>query len=266
MLFLNINIFKTSHPFSAILGTLTGGIIAWKFNLPGEVILKLGLIFFLAQILTGILNDYLDYDSDLKFQPLKITSRGGITKEEIFPFIILSAVLLLLFTFIFLPLNVGLLIVVGTLSAQMYNVRLKDTPLSGIIFIISFGFMGISSYIIKYGYNFSKIPNYFIASGLMLAIVAHIVNDLVDYEIDIDRNSNSMTIFFGRQVSIFIIFGSLLLFLILQEFDLIMLGVIIFIDILVYLGIRQPNYRLREFVYYIVGIVSLFLLYMIPVK
>ncbi|MCE7735552.1 MAG: UbiA family prenyltransferase [Candidatus Heimdallarchaeota archaeon] len=266
MLSVNANIFKTSHPFSAILGTLTGGIIAWKFDLPEITILKLGLIFLLAQFLTGILNDYLDYESDLEYQPLKITSRGGITKEEIEPFIILIAIVLLFFTFIFLPWDVGLLIIVGTFSAQMYNIRLKDTPVSGIIFIISFGFMGISSYIIKYGYNFSKIPNYFIVSGLMLAIVAHIVNDLVDYEIDIDRKSNSMTIFFGRQVSIFILFGSLLLFLILQEFDLLMLWIVIFIDILVYLGIRQPNYKLREFVYYIVGMVSLILLYMIPVK
>lgn len=262
----NVNIFKTSHPFSALLGTLTGVIIAWKFNLPEITILKLGIVFLLAQFLTGILNDYLDYESDIKFQPLKITSRGGITKEEIKPFIILISILLFLVTFIFLPWDIGLLILLGTLSAQAYNFRLKDTPLSGIIFVMSFGLMGISSYIIKYGYNLNDVPNIFIVSGLMLAIVAHIVNDLVDYELDIERKSNSMTIFLGKPISINIIFGSLLIFLILQEFNFLTLVLVILIDITVHFGIKQPNYKLREIVYYMVGILSIILLYIIPVK
>lgn len=248
------------------MGTLTGVMLAWKFALPNEKILQLGLVFLLAQFLTGILNDYLDYDSDLKYQSLKITSRGGINKEEIKPFIILIAVLLPLVTFLILPWDIGLLIILGTISAQAYNFRLKDTPISGLIFVISFGLMAISSYILKYGYILTNVPYFFFASGLILALVAYIVNDLVDYEIDIERQSNSMTILFGRQVSIFTIFLSLLIFLVLQNFNLILVGIVILLDILVYAGIRQTNYKLREMVYYIVGLLSLIILYMIPVQ
>lgn len=262
----NANIFKTSHPFSAIMGTLTGIIIAWKFDLPDVKILQLGLVFLLAQFLTGILNDYVDFDSDIKFQPLKITSRGGITKSEIEPVIVMSSIVLILLTFILLPWDIGILILLGTLAAQAYNLQLKDTPVSAVIFVLSFGLMGISSYILKFGYDFDDIPLYFFGSGLILAIVAHIVNDLVDYEIDIQRKSKSMTVLFGRKTSMIIIFISLGLLVILQNFSLMTVGYVIFLDILIYVGIRQQNYKMREGVYYIVGIVSLFLLYLIPVK
>lgn len=52
---------------------------------------------------------------------------------------------------------------------------------------MSISLMVSSSYIYKYGFVLSSVPYVFIALGLILAIVAYIVNDLVDYEIDLDR-------------------------------------------------------------------------------
>lgn len=72
-----------------------------------------------------------------------------------------------------------------------------------------------------------------------------------------------MTIYIGKQVSICIIFTPLLIFLVLQNFELILIGFVIIFDILVYVSISQDNCKLREGVYHIVGLFSILLLYMI---
>ena len=37
--------------------------------------------------------------------------------------------------------DLSLIVFLGTIVAQSYNIKLKDTPLSGIVFVISFGLM-----------------------------------------------------------------------------------------------------------------------------
>ncbi len=228
--------------------------------------IKLGFLFFLAQFLTGIVNDYLDFESDLLFQPQKIASRGKIRKEEIFTFIKITTFSLIVISIILMPLDIVIIILFGTILAQSYNLKFKDTPLSGFIFVISFGLMALVPYIIEYGYVLSDSPNRFIITGLILAIIAHIVNDLVDYEIDIQRQSQSMVVSLGRSFSILLVILLAIILVIVQKFSLVSILLIMIIVLILIAGIKHPIYKFREIVYYIVAIVSLILLYIIPVS
>jgi 4-hydroxybenzoate polyprenyltransferase len=248
------------------MGTFTGVVITFKFTNSSNLAIQLGIIFFLAQFLTGIVNDYVDFESDSQFQPQKITSKGKIKEEEIFIFIKITAILLFVVSIFLLPLGIVLVILFGTLMAQSYNLKFKDTPLSGLIFVISFGLMALVPYIIEYGYTLSDAPIRFIITGLILAIIAHVVNDLVDYEIDLKRQSNSMTVSLGRSVSISLTILLAIILIIVQKFSLVSIILILIIVLVLITGIKHPRYKLREIVYYLTAVLSLILLYIIPVK
>ena len=211
------------------------------------------------------MNDFLDFDSDLQFQPLKITSRGGITRDEIKYAIKVNILLLVVSTLILIPFDLSLIVFLGTIVAQSYNIKLKDTPLSGIVFVISFGLMALIPYIIENGYSDNELPVTFIISGLILAIIAHFVNDLVDYEIDIKRNSKSMVVTFGPSFSI-VITVALLLFLAYLQNNVIILGIILTVIGIVIGGIKNSSYKIRELVYYFVALLSLLILLILPVE
>lgn len=262
----NPNIVKTSHPFSALMGTINGIIIAWKFLGNIRIVYELALIFGLAQVLTGMINDYLDLESDLVYQPLKITSRGGITKEEIKPFIIINILLLVSVTIYLFSVYVMLIIFTGISLAQSYNFGLKDTLASGLIFVSAFGMMAITPYYIKFGYSVENLPYRFIFSGLILALSAHITNDLVDYEIDIKRDSRSMTLTLGRLRSIYLIVFSFILLIFIQSINIrIFILSLLLLTVLIF-NIRSTSYHKREFVYYFLVLISSIILYLIPIN
>lgn len=263
---LNHNIWKTSHPFSALMGTMTGVILSFKFSNSESVVIKLGIIFFLAQFLTGIVNDYVDFESDAIYQPLKISSRGKIEKEEISTYIKINIALLLIISPILMSLDIVLIIIFGVVMSQSYNLKFKDTPLSGFIFVSSFGLMAVIPYVLEYGYTLSNLPIRFIITGLILAVIAHIINDLVDYEIDILRQSKSMTVTLGRPISINSIIVLLFILFLILGFQIILMIFILIVVLVLKAGIKHSSYRIREFVYYTVAILSLLVLYNAPVN
>ncbi len=185
-------LFLLIHPVPVALHVLAitffAFLAAWP-RVQWPLILSLIGAHAAMQIAIAVLNDYCDRKTDTQSNKQKPIPLGLITPQEALFFGILCIGLMLL---LLLPLNrLALLISLLYLALGLsYNLGLKATPLSGIVFALAiplipvYGFVGMGHIV--------PVLGWFIPVAALLGIAINLANSLPD--IEEDRNSGVRTL------------------------------------------------------------------------
>ncbi len=146
------------------------------------------------QLSIAMLNDYCDRRSDAQSKPEKPISRGLILpREALIAGLLMIAIMLILL--IPLP-QLALVISLCYLAlGQAYNLGLKATPFSGIVFALAmpliplYAFAGIS--------HIPPIIFWFVPAGFLLGIALNLANSLPDLEDDEAEGLKTLAVVLG---------------------------------------------------------------------
>lgn len=258
-----LNVLRCSHPFSSVMATCAGIIISSKLLDSNLEITYLACIFLLAQFITGIMNDYLDFHKDQTYQPSKPAVRLQIPRDDLKYGIIICLILLLLLSILVLPLLGVLLVTFGLLTAQSYNFGLKYSILSGFIFAGSFGLMLLIPVVyLMDGFPFSLV---FLISGGSIGFILHLANANLDLNVDRQLGSHSLAVTLGESRINYLVIGLFVVIDLLNQYYPILLLSILFI-LVFSTSQRNDTHKIRELGYYSCTVFSLFLLYLIPIN
>ena len=213
-----------------------------------------------------MLNDYLDLEHDRIYQPNKILVRGDLSPSELKYAILIFASLILILTVIIFPLRVILLIICGTILAQLYNFGLKDTPFSLVVFSASFGMMAFLPFLLRPSCYLCDVSPLFLIAGGIITTVLHIANCQIDIETDTSRGSHNFVITLGKSyITILLIILLLILSVMYWGFILVVLLEIVAIG-LVILELNKPvSIKQRELIYYVAILCNLVVFIRIPI-
>jgi len=222
------------------------------------------------QLSIGILNDYCDRRLDALGGKNKPIVLGLIRPHEA----LLAGLLMIAIMFvILLPLNlVALLAALGYLAlGQIYNLGLKSTPLSGILFALAMPLLPLYAFA-----GVGRIPSmviWFIPIGAILGVALNLANSLPDIEEDAAGNAHTLAVTLGAKGSFLacpllialaaLLIGALTIFqlvpaqlwLMLPMLVLTGLGLVI---MLVFFGPQKPR-RTRKVYFYLTALLSLLL-------
>jgi len=222
------------------------------------------------QLSIGILNDYCDRRLDALGGKNKPIVLGLIRPHEA----LLAGLLMIAITFvILLPLNfVALLAALGYLAlGQIYNLGLKSTPLSGILFALAMPLLPLYAFA-----GVGRIPSmviWFLPIGAILGVALNLANSLPDIEEDAAGNAHTLAVTLGAKGSFLacpllialaaLLIGALTIFqlvpaqlwLMLPMLVLTGLGLVI---MLVFFGPQKPR-RTRKVYFYLTALLSLLL-------
>lgn len=222
------------------------------------------------QFSIGILNDYCDRRLDALGGKNKPIVLGLIRPHEA----LLAGLLMIVIMFvILLPLNIfALLAALGYLAlGQIYNLGLKSTPVSGILFALAMPLLPLYAFA-----GVGRIPSmviWFIPIGAILGVALNLANSLPDIEEDATGNAQTLAVTLGVKGSfiacpLLIALGALLigaltifqlvpaqLWLMLPILVLTGLGLVIMV---VFFGPEKPR-QTRKVYFYLTALLSLML-------
>lgn len=146
------------------------------------------------QLSIAVLNDYCDRRRDALSKKTKPIVRGLVRPQEA---LIAGIFLMLIMVLLLLPLNpLALLISLLYLACmQSYNLGLKVTPLSGIVFALAiplipvYAFVGMGHFV---PFLFWLVP-----VGALLGVVLHLANALPDIEEDAESHARTLAVVLG---------------------------------------------------------------------
>ena len=237
---------------------------------PWTIILLLLAGQAAMQFSIGILNDYCDRHLDAAGRKNKPIVLGLIRPHEALLAGLLMIVVMLV---ILLPLNLFVLLAaLGYLVlGQVYNLGLKSTPLSGILFALAMPLLPLYAFA-----GVGRIPSmviWFIPIGALLGVALNLANALPDVEEDVASNANTLAVTLGVKGSFIacplliapagILIGILTIFqivpaqlrLMLPILALTSLGIVI---MLLFFGPQKPR-QTRKVYFYLVALVCLIL-------
>ena len=138
------------------------------------------IIFYTAA--ANALNDYIDYEIDIKNRPNRVLSLGLITPNNALIFSIILFCLGIFLTF-FLNRNAHIIAVyISVPSIVLYNLYFKGVPILGNIFV---SFIIGMSFIFS-GFSFSNVEKMYVPSFLAfgLTLIREIIKDISDIDGD----------------------------------------------------------------------------------
>ena len=208
--------FLLSHPAPVLLhviGVTVFTLLAvWPRPLWGVILLVIGA-HSAMQISIAMINDYCDRHLDTASKPKKPIPRGLVSpREALIAGLIMTIVMLLLL----LPLpRLALLISLAYLAlGQGYNLGLKSTPFSGVVFALAmpliplYAFAGVGR----------TLPLLFwlVPVGVLLGVALNLANSLSDIEEDAASGAKTLAVVLGVKRSFlvcrfFIVVGALLM-------------------------------------------------------
>ena len=222
------------------------------------------------QFSIGILNDYCDRHLDALGGKNKPIVLGLIRPHEA----LLAGLLMIAIMFvILLPLNlVALLAALGYLAlGQVYNLGLKSTPLSGILFALAMPLLPLYAFA-----GVGRIPSmviWFIPIGAILGVALNLANSLPDIEEDAAGKAQTLAVTLGVKGSFItcpllialdaLLIGALTIFqlvpvqlwLMLPILVLTVLGLVV---MLVFFGPEKPR-QTRKAYFYLAALLGLLL-------
>ena len=262
----NFRVIFATHPFSAIMATFAGSTIIFKFLGYGPLWIRLTIFYLSAQLFTGLLNDYLDFDLDKDDQPQKPSTKGLISKYDI-KLALVIIVIGFLIILLMMPIDVIVILLLGLVIAQTYNFGLKDTPLSVLVFGLAFSFMLITPYFIKFGYDVQSLPIMYILSLGIISICLHIANDVVDFEIDRLRKSRSFVQYIGEMNSYRLMILLSFIYLVLNKNE--MPAIFVYLPSIIVIFFSSPFFNKRlnlEYGYYLLSMIYFLQIILLPLK
>jgi 4-hydroxybenzoate polyprenyltransferase len=203
--------FLLCHPGPVLLHTIAVSMFAllavWP-HIYWSILVLVITAHIAMQLSIAVLNDYCDRQRDALSKKTKPIVRGLVRPHEA---LIAGILLMLIMVVLLLPLNpLALLISLLYLACmQGYNVGLKVTPLSGIVFALAiplipvYAFVGMGHFV---PFLFWLVP-----VGALLGVVLHLANALPDIEEDAESSARTLTVVLGVKGSF--IACSLLIFL-----------------------------------------------------
>src|SRR5215469_1090115 len=222
------------------------------------------------QFSIGILNDYCDRKLDALGGKNKPIVLGLIRPHEA----LLAGLLMIAIMFvILLPLNlVALLAALGYLAlGQVYNLGLKSTPLSGILFALAMPLLPLYAFA-----GVGRIPSmviWFIPIGAILGVALNLANSLPDIEEDAAGKAQTLAVTLGVKGSFLacpllialaaLLIGALTLFQLVPAqlwlmLPLLVLTVLGLVIMLVFFGPEKPR-QTRKVYFYLAALLSLLL-------
>jgi len=231
----------------------------------GEDWVKLTMAYLAAHLFTGLLNDYFDFDLDIVDQPNKPSSKNIVTKVDIRSAMILILIVfgLVLLTF---PLEIKIILLIGLVLAQTYNLKLKDSPFSIIVFALAFSFMFIPPFYLKYKFDLNTIPIIYVVSCGIIVILLHFANDLMDFDIDKKRKSHSFIQVLGEEKSYTLMILLAFIYIILNlEHIFVILGYLPSIAIIIFSSSFLKKQLDRQVAYYVLSILYFFQIAFLPI-
>lgn len=192
-----LGLFLLSHPLPVLLHILGVSVFAllaaWPLFPWGTIALVIGA-HAAMQVSIAMINDYCDRELDAPSKPHKPIVRGLVTPgEALGAGIVMMGVMLLLL----LPLNrLALLISLCYLAlAQAYNLGLKSTPLSGLLFALAmplipaYAFAGLGRVL--------PVIFWLIPVGFLLGVALNLANALQDLEEDAAHGARTLAVALG---------------------------------------------------------------------
>ena len=165
---------------------------------PWTIILLLLAGQAAMQFSIGILNDYCDRHIDAAGGRNKPIALGLIRPYEA---LLAGLLMIVVMVFILLPLNLlALIAALGYLAlGQVYNLGLKSTPLSGILFALAMPLLPLYAFA-----GVGRIPSmviWFLPIGALLGVALNLANALPDIEGDAANKANTLAVVLGMKGS-----------------------------------------------------------------
>ena len=206
-----LGFFLLSHPLPVLLHVIAVSVFtllaAWPLFPWGTIALVIGA-HTAMQISIAMINDYCDRRLDAAGKPAKPIARSLVTpREALIGGLVMTGVMLLLL----LPLN-RLALVISLcylVLAQGYNLGLKSTPLSGVLFALAmplipaYAFAGVGRVL--------PVLFWLILVGFLLGVALNLANALTDLEEDAAGGAGTLAVVLGVKRSFVVTKLSLLL-------------------------------------------------------
>jgi 4-hydroxybenzoate polyprenyltransferase len=191
-----------SHPFPVVMVvSLTAliGLVSTRDDpdVAGLALTALGMLF--AQLAIGWHNDFVDRETDIRYQPDKPVSLGLVDERAL-----RLGVFIALFGFVSVGAALGwvalALLVMGTAAGLVYNQWLKDTRLSWLPYVAAFALLPTYVWVALDAFAAPYLVLYTVGAPLVLAV--HIANSLPDIEADRQAGRRGSAAQLGRQRSL----------------------------------------------------------------
>ncbi|HEY0260941.1 MAG TPA: UbiA family prenyltransferase [Lacisediminihabitans sp.] len=189
----------STHPGPAIAVTLVAVVLGIGLGVDPPHLVLLGLAFALNQASVGLSNDWIDAERDRAVgRTDKPVALGRIDAATVRTAAIVTAILAVLLT---LPLGPLATIAhaVFIASAWSYNLWLKNTPLSALPYLVSFGLLPV---VVAFARPIPALAApWAIGLGALLGLAAHFANVLPDLEDDRRTGVSGLPHRLGRRAS-----------------------------------------------------------------
>ena len=162
----------------------------------------------LSQLAIGWTNDYVDRESDARFQPEKPVARGEVDAKLLPPVALMALGCALAFG-ILLGTPALLFLALGTCAGLAYNVGLKGTRWSWAPFVLGFAMLPPFVWSATDSFRGELAWLYLVAPPL--AFAAHVSNGLPDLEADRLGGRTTLSVRLGRSGSVRLVAACLLL-------------------------------------------------------
>lgn len=186
-----------SHPipvlFHIVAVTIFTLLAAWPHFIWSVIVLVIAA-HTAMQVSIAMLNDYCDREHDAQGKAEKPIPRGLILPREALGAGLIMIVLMLI---LLIPLpRLALIVSLCYLAlGQAYNLGLKSTPLSGIVFALAmpliplYAFAGVG--------HIPAIIFWFVPAGFLLGIALNLANSLLDLEEDAAQGLRTLAVVLG---------------------------------------------------------------------
>lgn len=197
----------SSHPGPSVAVSAVAAVLGIAVGLDPLHVAILGLAFLLGQFSVGLSNDWIDAARDRAVgRADKPVASGRVSVTTVRAAAFVTAVAAILLT---LPLGwpATLAHTVFIVSAWTYNLGLKNTPVSVLPYIVSFGLLPMVATLAR------PVPaaaaGWALALGALLGVAAHFANVLPDLEDDARTGIAGLPHRLGRAASGVVIWASL---------------------------------------------------------
>src|SRR5438874_10718500 len=192
-----LGFFLLSHPipvlFHIIAVTIFTLLAAWPHFIWSVIVLVIAA-HAAMQVSIAMLNDFCDRRIDAQSKPEKPIPRGFILPREalIAGFLMIAIMLVLL---IQLPLLALVISLCYLALGQAYNLGLKSTPFSGIVFALAMPLIPLYAFA-----GVGRIPSiifWLVPAGFLLGIALNLANSLPDLEEDEAQGIKTLAVVLG---------------------------------------------------------------------
>ena len=218
---------EASHPFpvAAVLALTALVGLASAETLAGFDWGRLGGVtgaMLLSQLSIGWTNDYVDRRSDALHQPAKPVAAGRLNPAKLPALALLTALGSIALAAVSFSAMTLVWFVIGTSAGLLYDLRIKDTPVSWLPYVVAF--VVLPPYVWSAMDSFRGEFLLLYPVALPLAVAVHLGNSLPDIETDRAADRRGIAVTIGPSAGLALLYASLVTSLVLALASLLWLS------------------------------------------